>query len=117
MPESVHSDGDIILAAYADRLTEAFKVFTENLSTGQPEAACVMRFKRGIEQIRKARDLALRAVTEEGFGAPVEAQKVAAAEPTAESLSAEDQALVDQALAGTTGHMPAAPPAARYRIR
>ncbi|MGE5268339.1 MAG: hypothetical protein ACM3JG_01560 [Thiohalocapsa sp.] len=116
MPESVHSDADIILAAYADRLVEAFKVFAENLSTGQPEAACVIRFKRGVEQIRKARDLALRAVTEAAFGAQGEAQKVAAAEQPADPLSAEDQALVDHALAGTTGHMPAAP-SPRYRVR
>ncbi len=116
MPESAHDDAQIIFAAYADRVSDAFKAFAENLATGQNEQACAMRFRRALEMVRKARDLALLAATQTLAEAdPVQQSHTAV--PEAGALSAEDQALVDQALAGTTGHMPASQPAARYRIR
>ena len=113
MPESAHNDADIIFTAYADRVTDAFKVFAENLSTGQSEQACVVRFRRAIEMIRRARDLALQAAAGTAGGA--EAEQRAALPAESEVLSAEDQARIDQALAGTTGHMPASPSPQRYR--
>ena len=114
MPDSAHNDADIILSAYADRVIDAFKVFAENLSTGQSEQACVMRFRRALEMIRKARDLAMQAAGQTGSTAEPEEQRGAAREDSA-PLSAEDQALIEQALSGTTGHMPAPTPAQRYR--
>jgi hypothetical protein len=114
MPESAHSDAEIIHTAYADRVIEAFKVLAENLSTGQNEQACVARFRRALELIRKSRDLALRAATQTMAEASPEQGRAPSEEP-GEPLSAEDQALIEQALAGTTGHMPAAPSPQRYR--
>jgi hypothetical protein len=97
MPESAHTDADIILTAYADRVTDAFKVFAENLNTGQSEQECVMRFRRALEMVRKARDLALRAASQTMAEAdPGELRRTASEEP-GEGLSAEDQALIDQA--------------------
>lgn len=115
MPESAHNDADIIFAAYADRVTDAFKIFAENLSTGQGEQICVLRFRRTLEVIRKARDLALQTAAQTMADAEPAQQRRAQGEEPGEPLSAEDQALIDQALAGTTGHMPAAPTPQRYR--
>jgi hypothetical protein len=115
MPESAQSDADIILTAYADRVVDAFKVLAENLNTGQSEQACVMRFRRALEMVRKARDLALHAASQTMAEAdPGEQRRAVSAEP-GEGLSAEDQALIDQALSGTTGHMPAPAQPQRYR--
>lgn len=112
-----HDDAEIIRSAYAERVREAFKVFSENLAVGQGEQVCRDNFKRQLQLVRKTRDLALQACAE---GIQVELRAApregAAAEKTSEALSPEDQALVDQALAGTTGH--AAPvPVPRYRGR
>jgi hypothetical protein len=119
MPENtVQDDAAIIQAAYAERVSEAFKVFAENLATGQSEQACTMRFRRALELVRKTRDMALRAATEGVIAEQTAAQAAAALnDAPGEALSAEDQALVDHALAGTTGHSPVAPPAPRYRLR
>ena len=113
MPESSHSDADIIFTAYADRVTEAFKVFAEGMGSGQSEQSCVMRFRRALDMVRRARDLALQTAAETGAAAEPEQLRHAAVKE--EALSAEDQALIDSALAGTTGHMPAAPTPQRYR--
>lgn len=114
MPDSARDDAEIIFAAYADRVTDAFKILAENMATGQGEQGCVMRFRRALELIRKARDLALHAATQTmAESEPVQLGRPAQEE--SEVLSAEDQALIDQALAGTTGHMPAAPSPQRYR--
>ncbi len=108
------SDAQIIQAAYAERVAEAFKVFAENLNTGQAEQACTVRFVRALELIRKTRDLALRAAT---HGAPASpGLEGAGLLEEAAPLSAEDQAMVDSALSGTTGrHTPPPPPPQRYR--
>jgi len=112
--DSAHDDAEIIFTAYAERVCEAFKVFAENLSAGQSEQACQERFKRSLLLLRKIRDLALLAAVEGDRVEPGTADAKAAADKIAEPLSAEDQALVDHALAGTTGHAPP-PPAPRYR--
>ncbi len=114
MPESDHSDAAILFTAYADRVTEAFRVLAENLSTGQNEQSCVGRFRRSLEMIRRARDLALQAAAAPGVAEAEPAQLQRAGQEQSEPLSAEDQALIEQALSGTTGHMPA-PPQQRYR--
>jgi hypothetical protein len=115
MPDSVQNDAAIIQTAYAERVTEAFKVFAENLSAGQGEQACKDRFKRALLLLRKIRDLALLAATEGAFVEPTAPQARAAAEAAAgEALSAEDQAMIEHALSGTTGHAPP-PPTPRYR--
>ena len=117
MPEnSALNDAAIIQAAYAERVSEAFKVFAENLATGQSEQACAMRFQRALELVRKTRDLALRAATAGAVVEQTAAQAAAALnEAPGEALSAEDQAMIEHALSGTTGHAPPPPPAPRYR--
>jgi hypothetical protein len=117
MPDdTAQDDAAIIRAAYAERVSDAFKVFAENLSTGQSEQSCMVRFQRALQLIRKTRDLALRAATAGNLADAEAAQpKAAAGEQVAgEGLSAEDQALIEQALAGTTGHAPP-PVTPRYR--
>ena len=115
MPDKIaDDDATIILSAYAERVRETFKVFAENLATGQSEAACKENFRRALLLMRKTRDMALQAASPEGLVGP-KAETRTLAEEAAEPLSAEDQALVDSALAGTTGHAPAPPPAPRYR--
>ena len=60
MPEdSREVDAEIIHAAYADRVTDAFRIFAENISQGQNENNCKERFLRAMQLIRKARNLAL----------------------------------------------------------
>jgi len=117
MPEnSALDDAAIIHAAYAERVSDAFKIFAENLATGQGEQACTMRFRRALELVRKTRDLALRAATEGVIVEQTAAQAAAALnEAPGEALSAEDQAMIEHALSGTTGHAPPPPPAPRYR--
>lgn len=102
-------DSEIIQSAYADKVKEAFKVFAENLGMGQNQQNSLERFARTLELTRKARDMALEAasgawVLEEP--GPLESPATAAAAATAgmENLSAEHRALIEQALAGTTGH-------------
>jgi hypothetical protein len=110
MSDDTHdSDADIIRAAYAEKVKEAFKVFAENLGMGQNQQNSKERFLRSLELVRKARDMALDAAG----GAPIvePTAQVADGEPAAaavrqrgvDDLSAEDQAIVEQALAGTTG--------------
>jgi hypothetical protein len=119
MPDdSGHDDAEIIRAGYAERVKEAFKVFAENLAVGQSEQSCKDQFIRAMQSARKTRDLALQTMNGEVRvepGAP-RRDSTAADQAMSEGLSPEDQALVDQALAGTTGH--AAPaPVPRYRGR
>ena len=112
MPESAHSDAEIILNAYADRVAEAFKVFAENLNTGQNQQDCVVRFRRALDMSRRARDLALEAAAGPAAAeaGSEELRRIASQQASeGEGLSAEDQAMIEQALSGTTGHMPAAP--------
>ena len=98
-------EAEFITAAYAEKVRESFLAFAENLSVGQAEKSCTERFLRSLAMIRKARDLALAAIIE---GQTVEAQGAHdgysnAAEAAGEGLSAEDQAMIEAALSGTTG--------------
>ena len=105
------SDAEYVRTAYADKVKEAFIVFADNLATGQPEKACRERFLRALDLVRKARDLALAALSDPQAQSGEGEAAAARNEPVAEALSAEDQALVDSVLAGTTGvHRPAPPP-------
>ena len=98
-------EAEIIHAAYADKVKEAFMVFAENLSVGQAEKSCKERFQRSLLMIKKARDLALEATTERGVepAAPGVTPGAASDQAAGEALSAEDQAMIDAAVGGTTG--------------
>jgi hypothetical protein len=61
MPADGVPDDQIIAAAYAERVTELFKVFAEAVATGEPDRDAVVRFKRGLMSARRVRDLALEA--------------------------------------------------------
>ena len=96
-----------ITAAYAEKVKEAFIGFAENLSVGQAEKSCTERFLRSMAMIKKARDLALVAISE---GYVAEAQAQARPEEIAgEGLSDEDRAMIEHALSGTTGTAKVAP--------
>jgi hypothetical protein len=108
-------DVEIIRGAYAEKVKEAFIAFADNLSVGQQEKACRDRFVRAMELARKARDLALSALSDPHPGESEEHRPAAAAQPaTGEQLSAEDQELIDHVLAGTTGAPKVAPPPTRF---
>jgi hypothetical protein len=62
--DGVSEDARIIAAAYADRVTELFKVFSEAVATGEPDREAVVRFKRSLISARHVRDLALAAAKE-----------------------------------------------------
>jgi hypothetical protein len=113
---SQSDDAAIIQAAYADRVTEAFKVFAENLGMGQAPKASQERFQRAIELTRRARDMALAALAEVDAAPPHASAAAGAAEageakPAAkpaeanltDALSPEDQALIQMVLDGTSG--------------
>ena len=108
--ESRDADAEIIRAAYAERVKEAFVAFAESLTAGQAERACTDRFVRALGLAKKARDLALGAAS--GLAElPAPHQDTVAEEGTAgkgeaaaaDALSASDQALIEHVLAGTTG--------------
>ena len=46
------ADIEIVRAAYADRVTDAFRVFAENIAMGQNENNCKERFIRAVQLIR-----------------------------------------------------------------
>jgi len=98
-------EAEFITAAYAEKVKESFLAFAENLSVGQAEKSCTERFLRSLAMIKKARDLALVAIIE---GQSVEAEmpgdgRTGSGEAAGEGLSAEDQAMIEAALSGTTG--------------
>ena len=99
-------EAEFITAAYAEKVREAFLGFAENLSVGQAEKSCKERFLRSLAMIKKARDLALDAISE-GYVAEAEARP--REETAAEALSEEDQAMIEHALSGTTGTARATP--------
>jgi len=111
--DSRESDIEIVRSAYAEKVRDAFIAFADNLSTGQQEKGCRDRFVRALELARKARDMAILSLRnpDELTGEHVETAKPDA---PAEALSAEDQALVDSVLAGTTGAPHVAPPPTRF---
>jgi hypothetical protein len=108
-------DTEIIRAAYAEKVGEAFKIFAEKLAVGQNEISCMDQFRRSVLWARKARDLTLNALSGGGIDSGA-SETGLRPEIAAEPLSAEDQALVDQVLAGTTGAAPP-PPVRGYRGR
>lgn len=110
--ESAQQDAEIVLAAYAERVREAFKIFADNMGVGENEKSCRDRFARSLQILRRARDLGLQVAAghaDAGAAEPAAAAAAAAAQPAeategaADQLSAEYQALVDKALAGTRG--------------
>ena|SRR5690242_4781303 len=113
--DRLEEDAAIIRTAYAEKVGEAFKVFAEALAIGQNENNCLNQFKRSLLWSRRARDLILDALSAGSVEPGVATAAAARAEPAAEPLSAEDQALIDQVLRGTTGH--AAPPLPNQRYR
>ncbi len=101
--ESYEADAEIIRAAYAEKVKEAFKVFAENIGMGQGQASSKERFLRSLDLVRRARDIALAAASE----APVIVEPTVrreAEQGEGESLSAEERSMIEQAVAGTTGH-------------
>src|SRR5260370_14284245 len=82
-------EAEFINLAYSEKVREAFIAFAENLSVGQAEKSCKERFLRSLGMIKKARDLALRAIIEEE-DVQAQASEPLPAEPVAgEGLSAE----------------------------
>jgi hypothetical protein len=96
---------EIIQAAYADKVKDAFIVFAENLAVGQAEKACKERFLRALMLVKKARDLAIEAMNagEEVEVAASSATPANRGQAAGEGLSAQDQAMIDAAVGGTTG--------------
>ena len=110
MSDSPTVETEIIHAAYADKVKEAFIMFADNLAVGQPEKSCKDRFLRALMLVKKARDLAIDAMIA-GDSIEVSASSVETAksgEDAADQLSAQDRAMIDAAVGGTTGV--AAPP-------
>jgi hypothetical protein len=93
-------EAEFITVAYSEKVREAFLAFAENLSVGQAEKSCKERFLRSLAMIKKARDLALDAISE---GYVAEADAARPAEEAGEGLSEEDRAMIEHALSGTTG--------------
>lgn len=94
-------EAGFITAAYAEKVKEAFLGFAENLSVGQAEKSCKERFLRSLAMIKKARDLALDAISEGDIAEANEAPREE--EAAGEGLSDEDRAMIEHALSGTTG--------------
>ena len=115
MPDDYQSDADIIRSAYAERVREAFRVFSENVGMGENQRNSTERFLRSLELVRKARDLALEAMSG-GIVEPTAERNPPADDAdaassrrqfTADGISAADQAMIEQVLATTTGKKPA----------
>jgi hypothetical protein len=64
MADGPLTDAEIIAAAYADRVTELFKVFAEAVATGEPDREAIVRFKRGLAGAHRVRDQALAVAKE-----------------------------------------------------
>ena|ERR1700676_2171673 len=106
MPECPDPETEIIHAAYAVKVKDAFIAFAENLAAGQGEIPCRERFLRSVRLVKKARDLALEALRGEGVvepQAPTEEIAGESDESADGQLSAEDRVLIEQAVGGTTG--------------
>lgn len=105
MPDTPIVETEIIHAAYADKVKDAFISFAENLSIGQAENSCKERFLRSLLMLKKARDMAIETVNA-GEGVEVAAPSATPAnrgQAAGEGLSAQDQAMIDAAVGGTTG--------------
>jgi hypothetical protein len=106
--DSRSPEAEFITAAYAEKVKEAFLGFAENLSVGQAEKSCKERFQRSLLMIKKARDIALVAITEVITVETAETEAVRE-EVVADGLSDEDRAMIEHALSGTTGVAKPAP--------
>jgi len=115
MPDNPKVETEIIHAAYAEKVKDAFIVFADNLAVGQAEKACKDRFLRALMLVKKARDLAIEAMSAEEVGEPGAENAPEREAVAGDPLSAQDRALIDAAVGGTTGV--AAPPASRGPLR
>ena len=98
------TDVEIIAAAYAERVREAFRAFADNLGMGQNEKTSAERFQRSLELIRKARDVALQVVQ----GAPAEPagarpESAREGESGEDGLSPEVREMIEHAVEQTRG--------------
>ena len=64
-PGDPPDDFAIISAAYAERVRDLFKTFSESVYTGEPEREALVRFRRGLASARRAYAVALE-VTKDG---------------------------------------------------
>jgi hypothetical protein len=107
MPEDHReTDAEIIAAAYAERVREAFRAFADNLGMGQNDKNAADRFLRSLALIRKARDVAIAAVRAEAAAAaePKPADgATGAAEITGDGLSPEVREMIEHAVEQTRG--------------
>ncbi len=104
----------IIRTAYAEKVREAFKVFAENISMGQnqkasPNASCARwnwcaRRGHGAGAIGGAE--LVEPTAQDGGTCGSRRGGGCRGNATIDLLSAEDQALIEQALSGTTGAKP-----------
>ena len=82
-------------------------MFADNIAVGQSEKSCKERFLRSLQIVQRARTLAMEALSGVSVVEPTEFTDEAGDGPLSgrqqTALSAEDQAIIDQALAGTTG--------------
>lgn len=110
MADDRERDAEIILTAYADRLVDAFRVFAENVGMGQNQKNCQERFARALDLLRRSRDLALEAVNGLALVEPTkpghDAEEGTGRRQANPDISAEDQAMIDKMLEGTTGAKP-----------
>jgi hypothetical protein len=106
MSDRPDAETDIIHAAYAEKVKDAFIAFAESLAAGQGEKPCKERFLRAVRLVKRARDLALEAIRADLAGepeGPIEDFARETGENAAGRVSAEDQALIDLAVGATTG--------------
>lgn len=107
LKDGLSVEDGIIAEAYAEKVREAFRVFADNIAVGQSEKSCKERFLRSMQIAQRARTLAMEALSGVSVVEPTEFSDEAGDGPLARqqqtALSAEDQAMIDQALAGTTG--------------
>ena len=66
MPADEQNDNDlrVVEAAFAERVKDLFKTFSEAVYTGEPERDAVVRFRRGFLSAKRVRDLALEVARE-----------------------------------------------------
>jgi|SRR5581483_4512797 len=110
--EHVESDSQLIHAAYAEKVKDAFKVFAENLTMGQNEKNVRERFLRSLEMVRRARDLALQTLSDPAI-AGTAAEPAPAAPRREEDLSEEAKAIIRGVVDSTTGQRQAPSPPLR----
>jgi hypothetical protein len=64
--DGLPNDVEIIAAAYADRVKELFRVFSEAVATGEPEREAVVKFRRSLLSVRRVFTAAVEATKETG---------------------------------------------------